>query len=165
MTDTTEQAPGIGHNSAPIEEILADTQKGLLARVEPLAERANALPKKIASEDDLALVTPVVVDAKALAKDIETARSAEKKPYLDGGRAVDAFFKPHKDRLDRIVGVFERLASDFQREKIAILHLGPCRVFQPPLLAELPNTNADQDNQTKGTKNPDRANDLFMPAS
>lgn len=119
MTDTTEQAPGIGHNAPPIEELLADTQKDLLARVEPLAERANDLPKKIASEDDLAKVTPVVVDAKALAKDIEGARSAEKKPYLDGGRAVDAFFKPHKDRLDRIVGVFERLASDFQREKIA----------------------------------------------
>ena len=118
MTDKTEQAPGIGHNAPPIEEILADTRSALLARVEPIAERANGLPKKIASEDDLALVTPVVVDAKALAKEIENARRDDKQPYLDGGRAVDAFFKPHKDRLDRIASVFERLASDFQREKI-----------------------------------------------
>lgn len=122
MTDATEQAPGIGHNSASIEEILQDTRSALMARVEPLAERANSveLPnKKIESEDHLALITPIVVDAKALAKDLENARKDDKQPYLDGGRAVDAFFKGPKDRLDRIVGVFERLASDFQREKIA----------------------------------------------
>lgn len=122
MTDkanTTEQPAGIGHNAPPIEELLASISAELLAGLDPIAERANGLPKVIKTEADLALVTPVVVDAKALSKKIEKMRTDEKAPYLAGGRAVDAFFNPSKARLDRIASVFERLAGDFQREKIA----------------------------------------------
>ena len=126
----TEQAPGLGHNNPPeethhedgtprsIEELLAASQAEIIAKVEPIAERANKLPRSIDSEDDLNKVTPVVLDAKALVRDLEAARKAAKQPYIDGGKAVDGFFNPVKDRIGRIVSVFEDLASDFQRRKI-----------------------------------------------
>jgi len=117
-----EAPPPIGHNAPPPElspgEKALAAQAELLARVEPIAERANKLPKAINSEEDLETITPVVVDAKSLSSDIEKARKAEKEPYLEGGRAVDGAFNPIKERVDRIVKVFEGLASDFQRRKI-----------------------------------------------
>lgn len=117
---TKETAPPpheMGHNNPPLEEQLRLQYLDVINRVEPLAERANKLPKQIASEEDLAIITPVVVDAKKLAGDLEKLREAEKKPFLDKGREVDAFFTPMRDRMKRIATVFENLASEFQRAK------------------------------------------------
>ncbi len=109
----------IGGNSPPIAETLADQYKDLIAKIEPIAERANALPKKIQSDQDLEKVAPVIVDANELSRKLEATRKVEKEPYLSAGREVDAFFNPLVDRLDRIADTFENLSTTYQREKIA----------------------------------------------
>lgn len=121
MTDTA--LPGIGHNSASLAEVLADTNKALIAEIDPIAARANDLAPKvkegIKDETMLGTVAEIVTDAKALARRLDKRRTEEKDPYLKGGRDVDAFFKTFTDRLDRIASAFTDAASDYQRRKAA----------------------------------------------
>ena len=129
MTDDTNPRAVIGDNNPPIEDMLNYTQADLLARIDPLADRATKAadamrpakgkPPVITSDEQLGIVATVAVDAKALIGDLEAARKKEKQPYWDAGQAVDAFFKQHKERMSRITDVFEALASDYQRAKIA----------------------------------------------
>lgn len=109
----------IGGNNPPISEVLADTQKSLIERIEPLAERANAMPRKIEDDETLGKVGDLVVDALKLITDLDNARKVEKQPYLDGGREVDSFFKTASERVERISDVFQKIAGDYQREKAA----------------------------------------------
>lgn len=109
----------IGGNNPPISEVLEDTQKALLARIEPIAERANSLPRKIEDDETLGQVGDLVVDARRLITDLDNARKAEKQPYLDGGREVDNFFKAASERVERINTAFQKIAGDYQREKAA----------------------------------------------
>lgn len=46
-------------------------------------------------------LTRMVDAAKRLSDEIEAARKAEKEPFLEGGRAVDAKFKPLAERADK----------------------------------------------------------------
>lgn len=123
MTETNEDA-GLGHNNPPedtpktIPEILAEKSAETLGKIEPLAERANALPRVINTEEELNKVVPVVLDAKDLVKNLEAERKVEKDPHFKAGKEVDAFFNAHKERIGKIVTVFEGLASDFQQRKI-----------------------------------------------
>lgn len=117
--ETNDKRLEIGGNNPPISEVLADTQKALIARIEPLADRANALPRKIDSDETLGKVGDLVVDARKLISDLDSARKVEKQPYLDGGRDVDSFFKTASERVERISAAFEKVAGDYQREKAA----------------------------------------------
>lgn len=129
MTDDINPRALIGGNNPPIEDMLTGTQADLLARIAPIADRATKAaddmrpakgkPPVITSDEQLGNVAAVAVDAKSLFGDLEAARKKEKQPYWDAGQAVDAFFKEHKDRMSRITDVFETLASDYQRAKIA----------------------------------------------
>lgn len=106
---------GIGHNRPPatIFDRLSDELRAddLLKRVEELAERANKGPREIKSEDDLDACGQLSLDAAALSKELEAARVDEKRPYLETGREIDAFFATPIDRLKRIRTAFENVAS------------------------------------------------------
>lgn len=109
----------MGGNKPPIGEVLAQQYRDLVAEIEPIATRANAMPKKIESDADLGPIGDLVVDASKLAKRIEAARKFEKEPHDQAGKAVQAFFVPLKDRLDRIATTFEDMATAYNREKLA----------------------------------------------
>lgn len=55
------------------------------------------------------------MDARALARQANTTRVAEKEPFLTAGRGVDTFFKTMTDRIDRISTFFQKIADDHQR--------------------------------------------------
>ena len=110
---------GIGGNKPPLSEVLADTNAGLIREVEEMADKANAAPRQVKTEDDLVKVGDVVTSARALAKRLDKAREAEKEPFLTGGREVDAFFRAHANRLDRIASVLTEAANEYQRAKLA----------------------------------------------
>lgn len=109
----------IGGNNPPISEVLAEQYRDLVAKIEPIAERANALPRKVESDEDLGPVGDIIVDASALSKEIEKARKAEKEPHDRAGKEVQAFFLPLKDRLDRISTAFQTASDEYQRQKAA----------------------------------------------
>lgn len=116
VAETNERAV-IGGNNPPIKEILAEQHKELIDKIAPIADRANALPRKISDDEDLGPIGEVVLDAKKLSKKLEDTRTTEKAPHLAAGREVDQFFNPLIGRLDKIVEVFEDLASRYQRDK------------------------------------------------
>lgn len=105
----------IGHNKPTIFEVLTEQYAGLASRVEAIATRANTAPRVIKSDADLNEIGVLIRDTRSLAKEADQSRTAEKAPHLQAGRDVDAFFKAHADRLDRISGAFQKIADDHAR--------------------------------------------------
>lgn len=112
-----EAAADIGHNRPPLVEVLAEKHADLAAKVEGIADRANKAPRIVTSDEDLAIIGTLIVDARNLFKTADKEREAEKEPFLRGGREVDAFFKVHTDRLNRIGEAFRKLADTWTRQK------------------------------------------------
>lgn len=128
MTDEADNPRAtMGGNKPPISEVLADTYKDLIAKIDPIAERANALaaelkgdaekiePATIRTEKQLATISELVLDAVDLSKKLEATRTVEKKPHLDACREVDGYFGALTTRLNRIADTFTELASGHQR--------------------------------------------------
>lgn len=115
----TSENSMIGHNRPPIEEVLAEQYRELGTEIEAIADRANKTSRKIEKDDDLGPIGDLVVDASKLAKKIEAARKFEKEPHDAAGKAVQAYFLPLKERVERIADTFEEAATAYQREKAA----------------------------------------------
>jgi hypothetical protein len=118
--DRTEELPPRDHNKPPttldlLKQDLQTTYGNELAKITPIAERANAAPATIASDDDLAVWAKVGVDASKLWKQLDAARLNEKRPVT---KAVDDFFEEIA-RLSRIATVANQKATDWQRKKAA----------------------------------------------
>ncbi|KAF0125720.1 MAG: hypothetical protein FD152_2744 [Xanthobacteraceae bacterium] len=114
----------IGHNKGPeltIEERLKSDHEEIISKLEAARALANALPKTVQSEKDVADFVEIVASAKRANRALEDARTREKKPHLDphldAGRAIDAFFKDLTDIAGRISTTLEGRINDFQREK------------------------------------------------
>jgi hypothetical protein len=84
---------GIGHNKAPLKELLADAYNYLNQEVDALLGSPVAIGLPITSDKEAADAADFVKAAKAIETKSEAAREQEKKPFLDAGRDVDAFFK------------------------------------------------------------------------
>lgn len=98
-TAATEEARHtIGGNHPPVHE-------SLLMELEDVhLEASNYLDgADIASHEQAEAVGLFVKKARELKKKAEEARVAEKEPFLEAGRAVDAKFKPITTRADTIV--------------------------------------------------------------
>lgn len=106
-----------GNNPPTFPEELATRNKTLFDAVEPLAVRANALPKTIGNDDENFSFGEVIKDATAALKKIEEARVAEKEPHLTAGRTVDETFKPAKDRLSKIISALSQRADAYAHQK------------------------------------------------
>lgn len=113
------QVANLGHNNGPLLETLNDSTHSMRAAVEAIAARANAAPRTIKSQNDLDTVGSLIRDTSTLNKEIEDRRKAEKDPYLNAGRQVDAFFGEMTDRLDRVKKAFQAIADDYARAKAA----------------------------------------------
>jgi hypothetical protein len=108
----------IGANQPPpLRDILAENHAGLIAEIDPLAERANAAPKDIAGDSDITAIGDIVVDARKLSRRLDQAREAEKRPHLEAGREIDGYFKAMVERVDRIAAVLQKRADDYQRAR------------------------------------------------
>lgn len=127
--DTTDllHAPlaGIGHNSgAPAiptpQQIHADLEIGnvsLLARRDELLAAAGRVPAEI---DDAieGRVIDFIKQINACASKAKEAFKAAKEPYLEGGRAVDGFFKKITDPLDAAKKTLnDRLTAHLRRKE------------------------------------------------
>lgn len=125
MTENPRAVIG-GNNPPPLAAILEEKSAGIRDEVAKLASMANRWPKteagalmKIETEEDLEAAADLVKSARTIAKRATEMRVAEKQPFLDGGREVDAFFGAITARLDRIGGAFQALANTFANERAA----------------------------------------------
>lgn len=106
-----------GNNPPSLTEVLAERHKALFELVEPLAVRANKLPKTIATEEENFDFGEVIKDASAAFRKIEDTRVAEKDPFLKAGREVDDLFRGPKERLDKIVKALSDRADAYAHQK------------------------------------------------
>lgn len=97
MTDTHS---GLGHNQPPISDILAITYSpdrlaaehdALAARVDDFSKRARLLAT-VADEDSNKLAGELVVEARALASEIDKTKDEVKAPILAADRNIMSFF-------------------------------------------------------------------------
>lgn len=107
MTTThhSEEPAGLGHNQPPeptLPERLADTHSAALIDVDALAEKANNLPKEVATDADRDKIADVAADAGKHWKALDGFRIAEKAPFLKAERDVDTFFREPLARTERI---------------------------------------------------------------
>lgn len=110
----------MGHNNPPsLLEILREDNAELVSAVAALANRANAAPKVIATDEDLGAIGDVVKEARKVTKRLDESRKAAKDPHLTAGREIDAFFNGHAERLARVTKALEERATAFQRVKAA----------------------------------------------
>jgi hypothetical protein len=82
-----------------------------------LASRGNAFPLAIEDDDDLGIANKLVADCRTETDKIDRAREAEKRPYLDAGRIVDAYFKTLTTRLDRMKAAIGERATRYLNKK------------------------------------------------
>lgn len=90
-----------------------DPNEVLLAATWRLDE-ANALA--IATTEDLATASDLFNEARGVRDAYERTRVAEKEPYLEGGRQVDARWKPILSTLDAAADAIAKKIGAFKRE-------------------------------------------------
>lgn len=113
-------AAAIGDNNPPdlppVTARLTEDHAALLARRDELLAGMARVPDEVADEDTAGRVADFAKQIAAAIKNADTARIAEKEPFLDGGRQVDGFFKKVTDPLDRAKkGLADRLTA-YQRK-------------------------------------------------
>lgn len=124
MSVSDDNTPGLGHNSQiptanQITSEMSLKYFELSDAVQTLLIDAAKLPEKIADKADLGTVSRVVLKLRDTAKTAESAREAEKAPYLRGGQAVDAFFKALGVQLDKTSIILNRRVNDYQQAQLA----------------------------------------------
>jgi hypothetical protein len=124
MSATATIAP-IGHNlgtvPAPetIAEYLAEAYQADIKRTDDLLEAFTRVPAEISDDEMNRRAADFAKKIAAHVKVLESDHKGEKQPYLDGGRAVDGFFKTKADNLAAIKREVERRQTIFANKKAA----------------------------------------------
>lgn len=116
--------PTLGHNQAPAIEILRDEleleNEPLLKRAADLAAAAARMPDKVRDDDTAGKFSDMVKLIAAAIKASEAGRVGKKEPFLEGGRAIDGFYKKRiSDPLLAIKASVEQRLGIYLRQKAA----------------------------------------------
>lgn len=125
MSDDTSPGPAdqsIGANNPPtdVELLTARLERDQAALIEACAAieiEGFGMPEAPATDEEVAKLTEFVAKAKALVKKAESTHTDEKKPFLDQGRAVDAFFKGLWTPLETTIKANEARINAYTRAK------------------------------------------------
>ena len=118
-----EEIAGVGHNlpGDPLEALrlqLTDRNGDLMARRDELLAGVAKVPEKIEDEDMSSRVTDFTKQIKTARKLGKDRHGEDKKPHLEAGRAVDAFYKDITDPLDQAARTLESKLTVYQRQKM-----------------------------------------------
>lgn len=109
-----------GDNKAPIAEVLeadfADLRVEIITFTGKMREAFKSPPK---TDEEQAALGKVILDAGALWKRADGAREAEKRPILEAGRELDAFFKDMLASLVKGRDALQGQADAYARQKAA----------------------------------------------
>lgn len=83
----------IGGNEPPLGERLALDHADLVKRAKEAVELVPDAIRPIANDEEADAYTQTAADLKKIEKEGDDAFTPEKKPWLDGGKAVDDFFR------------------------------------------------------------------------
>lgn len=125
MNEMSHATPQAGHNSGyvptpeEIREVLKADHEALLSRADELLAGFDRAPATVENEETAGRVGDFVKQISTAIKNVDTARTSTKEPYLAGGRAVDGFFNPLKEKLDKAKRALTDRVGDYQRRKAA----------------------------------------------
>ena len=114
--------PAIGHNQGPqddgeaLRERLAEQHAALKRRAGDLVAAEARMPE-IADDASAGKAGDFIKQLAAAAKAADSARVAEKEPFLAGGRTVDGWFAKLKEPLDQVKRRVETKLSAYLRAK------------------------------------------------
>ena len=97
----------LGHNSGDVSlaqqvaDNLREKHPEVVKRSADLAEMRDRAPTSVDNEDDANKVSEAIRQCTAFLKVAGELRVSEKEPYLEGGRAVDGFFRNLTDAVDK----------------------------------------------------------------
>lgn len=112
-----QQPIGIGHNRAPVAELLRDAYRTLSERYAALIASFGRAPASIDDDEALKKVSDLAAMLAACGKHLDAAREQEKAPFLAAGREVDGFFKPMLDGLADAKTALSRRATHYMNRK------------------------------------------------
>lgn len=117
----SDAPPPIGHNKPPspidlLRETLTETYSAEIAKAGPIADRANKSPEKIETDEDLAQITEIALDARDLGKALDAARLNEQRPLV---AVLKEVFEPAVNRCSRIHEALQERATVYNRAKAA----------------------------------------------
>lgn len=97
MSDALNDLPPRTHNEPPLSELLPEETVALSSRAEQLADSAG---RAVVTDDDTASKATLLAGMmKETLSDIDKARDARKRPFLEAGRMVDAHYHGIEARL------------------------------------------------------------------
>ena len=117
--------PMTGHNlgTVPtpeaIAEYLSDAYRGDKQRAEDFIAAFDRVPAEIGDEETNMRAADFAKKIATHIKVLESDHKGEKQPYLDGGRAVDGFFKTLSDKLTVAKKEVERRQTAYANKKAA----------------------------------------------
>lgn len=117
-----ESRLGIGGNNPPTdEELMAEKLKSdhleILAFYESVVNKAPEMPDKVEDDEAAGKVSDFIKKITSCKKTLDSARSAEKEPYLAKGRAIDSFFKRRTETLDDLKKKIEVPLGEYLKRK------------------------------------------------
>ena len=119
MSDTDNPRAVIGGNRPPPYD--PDRHQALADRLKEFSEASADWLKltEIETEEEAAALTDQITGLRALNKEIDAERVAQKKPHDDAGKAVQAAFAPLIETVDRTVKKLLALQAGFLKKKQA----------------------------------------------
>lgn len=109
-----------GHNKAPIDEVLdadfADLRAGIAQLIHEVSE---AVPNKIAGDDDLSAAGDGIKRLRAGIKRLDEIRDTEGRPMLEAKRTLDAFFKTQMRVVEDAIAPIQKNADTYVRARAA----------------------------------------------
>lgn len=101
-----------GHNNPPPHEAMALHIEDLFQLVSDTTEGAE-----VTNDEQESALADLLDEVRKAAKDAEAQRKAEKEPHLEAGRAIDAAWKPIKDRCDMAADAIKKLLTPYRTAK------------------------------------------------
>lgn len=122
MTADTAVAVPIGHNNPPdpiaeLQTKLAEVAAANIKRKDDLLAGVARAPAVIDDEDVCGKMSDFVKQITGAHKTTEALRVAQKEPHLAASRAVDGFFRPILDELDKARKTIEKRLTVYQQKK------------------------------------------------
>lgn len=96
---------------------LAKSYKHVVDKIDELLALAADLPLVIEDDEDQDAIAAVVPKLRGAHKRAEEIREAEKGPFLDAGRVVDAWFNGQKMRLNTLQAQLQGRLDSYARKK------------------------------------------------
>jgi chemotaxis protein histidine kinase CheA len=109
-----------GDNKAPITEVLNADFSGLKSEIDAFVERMRSAAKSAPkNEDDQAALGKIIIEARGLFNKADGHRETEKRPIIDTGKALDAWFKDALSKLIAGRDHLQTMADAYTRKKAA----------------------------------------------